>query len=57
MTERRFLRHETKIVECIKGGQQKIVFYGVTQSSEATFNMCTFEVPITKMKIKTASWT
>jgi hypothetical protein len=27
MTERRFLRHETKIVECTKGGQQKIVFF------------------------------
>ena len=26
MIERWFLRHETKIVECTKGGQQKIVF-------------------------------
>jgi hypothetical protein len=26
MTECQFLRHETKIVECTKGGQQKIVF-------------------------------
>jgi hypothetical protein len=51
MIERRFLRHEMKIVECTKGRQQKIVFYRVTQSLEATFNRCTFGATITKMKI------
>jgi hypothetical protein len=52
MIERRFLRHEMKIVECTKGRQQKIVsFYQVTQSSEATFNRRTFRATITKMKI------
>jgi hypothetical protein len=40
-----------KIVECTKGRQQKIVFYRVTQSLEATFNRCTFGATITKMKI------
>jgi hypothetical protein len=39
------------IVKCTKGRQQKIVFYRDTQSSEATFNRCTFGATITKMKI------
>jgi hypothetical protein len=57
MTEFQFLKHKAKIVEFTKGGRQNIVFTKATQSSEATLNRCASQALITKMEIKTASWT